>query len=44
MQETHEYYNGKDESEFAELTIIGNSIFFIFHFNGSLQRNSNIYP
>ena len=44
MQETHEYYNGKDESEFAELTIIGNSIFFTFHFNGSLQRNSNIYP
>lgn len=44
MQETHEYYNGKDESEFADLSIIGDSIFFNFHFNGSLQRNSHIYP
>lgn len=44
MKESHEYYSGKDDSEFADLSIIGESIFFNFHFNGSLQRNSHIYP
>ena len=37
-------YNGKDESEFVQISI-GDSIDFTFCFNGSqLQKTSNIYP